>query len=188
MVCGIRALAGCWSWPSLRQETHNLGIRDSGFGGSGLGIRDSGFEGQRARKMGHNRADMKAYFTLAFALLLATGSASAHHSFAAEFDGDKPVTLTGTVTTVEWTNPHIHFSINVKGEKGTVTQWRFEGYPPNMLIRQGWKRDVTLKPGDTITVFAWRARLEPNLAHAREVTLADGRKLAAGPPAGTGGQ
>jgi hypothetical protein len=69
-----------------------------------------------------------------------------------------------------------------------VTTWRFEGYPPNMLVRQGWKRDVTLKPGDTITVFGWLARIEPQLGFARWVTLADGTKLAAGPPAGTGGR
>jgi hypothetical protein len=126
---------------------------------------------------------------LACAALLLTGrGASAHHSFAAVYDGEKPVTVSGTVTDVEWTNPHIHFSIDVKGEDGAVAQWRFEGYPPNMLVRQGWKRDVTLKRGDTITVFGWVARIEPQLGFARWVTLADGRKLAAGPPAGTGGR
>jgi hypothetical protein len=122
------------------------------------------------------------------ASILAASAASAHHSFAAGFDGEKQITLTGTVASVEWTNPHIHFSIDVTGDNGTVTQWRFEGYPPNMLVRQGWRRDVTLKPGDTVTVFGWMARDEPNLGAARHVTLADGRKLAAGPPAGTGGR
>jgi hypothetical protein len=112
----------------------------------------------------------------------------AHHSFAAQYDGEKPVTLNGTVTRVEWTNPHMHFMVDVKDDKGTVTSWTFEGYPPNMLVRQGWKRDVSLKPGDTITVFAWLARAEPHLAAARQVTFSDGRKLTAGPPAGTGGQ
>jgi hypothetical protein len=115
-------------------------------------------------------------------------SAAAHHSFAAEFDGTKPITLVGTVARVEWTNPHIHFFLDVKDAAGKVAQWKFEGYPPNMLVRQGWKREVTLKPGDTVTVFGWLARTEPNMAHAREVTFSDGRKLAAGPPAGTGGQ
>ena len=91
---------------------------------------------------------------LACAAVLVTGqTADAHHSFAAVYDGEKPVTLSGTVASVEWTNPHIHFSIDVRGEDGAVTQWRFEGYPPNMLVRQGWQRDVTLKRGDAVTVF-----------------------------------
>jgi len=119
------------------------------------------------------------------AVLFTAASASrisAHHSFAAEYDGMQPVTVSGTVAKIEWTNPHI------KSETGAVTQWKFEGYPPNMLVRQGWKREVTLKVGDTVTVFGWRARFDPSLGAAREVTFADGRKLNAGPPAGTGGQ
>lgn len=120
--------------------------------------------------------------------LLAAPPLSAHHSFAAQYDGGKPVTLSGTVTRIEWTNPHMHFTVDVKDEKGAVTPWTFEAYPPNMLVRQGWKRDVTLKPGDVVTVFAWLARAEPQLAAARQVTFQDGRKLTAGPPAGTGGQ
>jgi hypothetical protein len=120
---------------------------------------------------------------------LATCSfAAAHHSFAAVFDSDQPVTMTGTVTDIEWTNPHFHFSIDVKDAAGAVTRWRFEGYPPNMLVRQGWRRDETLTPGITVTVEGWGARSEPNLGAARWVTLGDGRKLAAGPPAGTGGR
>ena len=68
-----------------------------------------------------------------------------------------------------------------------MTRWRFEGYPPNMLVRQGWQRDETLTAGATVTVEGWAARSEPNLGAVRWVTFADGRKLAAGPPAGTGG-
>jgi hypothetical protein len=124
---------------------------------------------------------------LVAALLLAPAGVSAHHSFAAQYDGNKPLTLTGTIVNVEWTNPHIHINLDVKGADGAVTRWRFEGYPPNMLVRQGWKRDVTLKPGDVVTVFAWQARVEPNLGMSREVTFADGRKMTSGPPAGTGG-
>ena len=131
---------------------------------------------------------MKAVSALACGLLLGGASLAAHHSFAAEYDSEKPVTLSGKVAKVEWTNPHIHFYLDVKDEAGGVTQWKFEGYPPNMLVRQGWKRDETMKPGDTITVSGWRARADPNLGAARQVTFADGRKLAAGPPAGTGGQ
>jgi hypothetical protein len=124
---------------------------------------------------------------LAVMLVLAPAAASAHHSFAAQYDGNKPITMTGTVVSVEWTNPHMHFTIAVKDASGASTEWRFEGYPPNMLVRQGWKRDVTLKPGDVVTVFAWQARVEPNLGMSREVTFADGRKMTSGPPAGTGG-
>ena len=128
-------------------------------------------------------------------LLLAISAATlfgapllAHHSFAAEYDGNQPVTVTGTVAKVDWTNPHIHFYVDVKSQNGLVTQWKFEGYPPNMLVRQGWKRDVTLKPGDAVTVFAWKAREDPALGAAREITFADGHKMTAGPPAGTGGR
>jgi hypothetical protein len=121
-------------------------------------------------------------------VLLGSAWLSAHHSFAAQYDADKPITLTGTVTRIEWANPHMHFYVDVKDEKGTVAHWTFEGYPPNMLVRQGWKREATLKQGTVVTVSGWRARIEPNLVAAREVTFPDGRKLTAGPPAGTGGQ
>jgi len=129
------------------------------------------------------------------ALLLVLGSgilaarfAAAHHSFAAVFDGDKPVKMTGQVTDVEWTNPHFHFSIDVKDQAGAVTRWRFEGYPPNMLVRQGWKRDETLMPGATVTVDGWASRDDATLGAVRWITFADGKKLAGGPPAGTGGR
>jgi hypothetical protein len=95
-------------------------------------------------------------------ILLGTSVLSAHHSFAAQYDADKPITLTGTVVRIEWTNPHFHFYVDEK--------------------------DVSLKPGMTVTVQGWRARVEPNLVAAREVTFADGSKLTSGPPAGTGGQ
>jgi hypothetical protein len=110
----------------------------------------------------------------------------AHHSFGAEYDVNKPVTLTGVITKIEWTNPHSFFYIDVKDASGKVTNWKFEGYPPSVLSRTGWKKDVTIKNGDTVTVFGWHARDGSNLAHSREVTLADGKKLFFGPPAGTG--
>ena len=112
--------------------------------------------------------------------------AQAHHSFGAEYDGTKPVTLKGVVTKVEWTNPHSHFSLDVKDEKGRTVTWQLSGYTVNALYRTGWKRDVTMKAGDTVSVFGWRARDGSNSAHAREVTFADGKKLYYGPPAGTG--
>ena len=98
---------------------------------------------------------------LACSILLGTASLSAHHSFAAQYDSDKPITLSGTVVRIEWTNPHMHFYLDVKDEKGAATQWTFEGCPPNMLVRQGWKRDGTLKQGTLVTVSGWRARIEP---------------------------
>ena len=110
----------------------------------------------------------------------------AHHSFGAEYDANKPVTVTGVVTKIEWTNPHSHFFLDVTNDKGTVANWKFEGYPPNALYRTGWKREATMKPGDKVTVFGWRARDGTDWAHAREVTFADGKKLFFGPPAGTG--
>lgn len=110
----------------------------------------------------------------------------AHHSFGAEYDADKPVTLTGVVTRIEWTNPHSHFFVDVTDEKGRVANWKFQGYPPNALYRTGWKKDVTMKAGDKVTVFGWRARDGTTWAHAREVTFSNKAHLFFGPPAGTG--
>lgn len=129
-----------------------------------------------------------AYLLVLVSSIFAARLAVAHHSFAAVFDGEKAVKLTGEVTDVEWTNPHFHFSIDVKDAAGAVTRWRFEGYPPNMLVRQGWRRDETLMPGATVTVEGWASRDDSTLGAVRWVTFADGRKLAGGPPAGTGGR
>ena len=111
---------------------------------------------------------------------------SAHHSFGAEYDANKPITLTGVVTKIEWSNPHSYFYLDVKDSEGKLANWKLEGYPPGVLYRTGWKKDTTMKHGDTVTVFGWRARDGSNWAHSREVTFADGKKLFFGPPAGTG--
>jgi hypothetical protein len=122
------------------------------------------------------------------ALALAWGlPVSAHHSFAAEYDGDKFTTFKGVVTKIDWQNPHMHFYVDVTTPQGQVEAWKFEGFPPNMLVRQGWKKDFSLKAGDKITVTGWLARDGSKLAHSREITWEDGRKLLSGPPAGTGG-
>src|SRR5665213_2184720 len=105
---------------------------------------------------------------------------SAHHSFGAEYDGDKPITLTGVVTKIEWTNPHCHFYLDVKDDSGKVNNWKLEGYPPTVLSRTGWKKDVTLNIGDTVTIFGWRARDGGFWGHSRQFTFADGRKLYSG--------
>jgi tRNA(Ile2) C34 agmatinyltransferase TiaS len=112
-------------------------------------------------------------------LLASSAPAFAHHSFAAEFDAKKPVTLTGTVVRLEWTNPHAHFYISVKDQGGAATVWEFELASPNGLMRHGWSRN-SLKPGDVVTVMGYLAKDGSKLANARSVSLPDGRKIFAG--------
>ena len=105
--------------------------------------------------------------------------AIAHHSFAAEFDSAKPVKLTGTVTKIEWMNPHAYFYIDVKDAGGKVTNWGLEMGSPNGLMRQGWSRN-SMKIGDEVTVEGSRAKDGSNIGNARSVTLTGGQKLFAG--------
>jgi hypothetical protein len=111
--------------------------------------------------------------------LLLTASASAHHSFAAEFDRAMPITVTGTVTKVEWMNPHARFYIDAKDDAGKTVNWDFELASPNGLMRRGWNRN-SMKIGDLVTVTGHRAKNNPQVGNASAVTLADGKKLFAG--------
>ena len=125
--------------------------------------------------------NVRFMFVLAagFALSSAAVPALAHHSFAAEFDRSKAVTITGTVTKVEWANPHARFFIDAKDESGKVNNWDFELSSPNGLMRRGWTRN-SLKLGDTVTVTGWAAKNAPHVGNASTVTLADGKKVFAG--------
>ena len=103
--------------------------------------------------------------------------AIAHHSFAAEFDAKQPITLKGTVTKVEWMNPHTYFYLDVTEANGSVTNWGLEMGSPNGLMRAGWSRN-TLKVGDVVTVEGTRAKQKPHIGNARVVTLvATGKRL-----------
>jgi hypothetical protein len=117
-------------------------------------------------------------------LVAAMLPAAAHHSFPAQYDIDKPITLTGKVTKVEWTNPHIFIYADVMDAKGAVVSWAFEMGGPNALLRQGWKRD-SVKAGDTVTFEGSLARDGSNLVNARSVVMTEtGRKMFAGSSGG----
>jgi len=123
---------------------------------------------------------MKAKFgVFAFGLLAAAIPMLAHHSFSAEFDNSKPVNIKGTVTKIDWLNPHIWIYLDVKDDAGKVQSWQCEGGPPNTLTRNGWtKNDV--KKGDAISITGTHAKDATNTCNATSIVLADGRKVFAG--------
>ncbi len=119
----------------------------------------------------------------AFLVVAAALRVAAHHSFAAEFDLNKPVTLTGAVTRVEWGNPHIWVYLDVKDDQGTDQHWQCEGGAPNTLTRNGWSKD-SLKANDRITIEGALAKDGSKTCNARKVTLPDGRSVFAGSSGG----
>lgn len=131
---------------------------------------------------------MKAKYAMlaaAAALMVPLVPVLAHHSFAAEYDANKPMKVTGKVTKVEWTNPHARFYVDVKDDKGVVTNWNFELASPNVLKRSGWSR-TALKEGDVVTVEGSLAKDGAKMANARAVTMSDGKRVFAGSSGGDG--
>src|SRR5437868_7864295 len=126
---------------------------------------------------------MRAMILAAGLLTVAALPVAAHHSFAAEYDSTKPITLHGAVVRVEWTNPHARFYVEVKESNGSATTWNLELASPNVLVRQGWTRN-SLKIGDEITVTGSMAKDGSKMANARNVTLATGKRVFAGSAGG----
>jgi Family of unknown function (DUF6152) len=119
------------------------------------------------------------FFALLIALCAGCAAVWAHHSFAAEFDGNKAIKLEGTLTKLEWFNPHIWLYLDVKDASGTVVKWQCEGGAPNGLTRNGWSKD-SLKAGDQLTIEGWLAKDGSRTCNARSVKLPDGRRVFAG--------
>jgi len=143
----------------------------------------NGRKGWTGRKgwMASNRHLMGFGFVVGILMLLAGVQPGAHHSFAAEFDDTKPVKVTGTITKVEWQNPHIWFYVDVKNADGSVTNWAFSGGAPGQLMRRGITKDA-LKIGAEVIVEGFRAKDASNNGFGQKVTFPDGRNVFTAPP------
>jgi hypothetical protein len=126
---------------------------------------------------------MRPICTTLFAMIVVAMAvpATAHHSFATVYDASKSITLSGTVTRIDWKNPHVFYFIDVKAPDGKVTNFAVEGGTPNQLFRQGWRKD-SLKIGDEVKVLAYPSRNGSNRVNGRQTTLPDGRKVFSGSP------
>ena len=120
-----------------------------------------------------------AALAMTFAFLAFGLSVAAHHSFAAQYDRTKPITLKGAITKLEWANPHIYFYVDVADAGGAKTNWAIEGGAPNTLYRAGWRKD-SAKVGDVVTIDGFLARDGSKLVNMQSAVLADGRNLFVG--------
>jgi hypothetical protein len=121
----------------------------------------------------------RALAAAAALVVMAAGTAMAHHSFSAEYDDKKPLKLTGTVTTMKWSNPHAWIYVDVKDKSGKVVNWAFETGGANALYRRGWRKE-DLAPGTVLTIDAFQARNGKSTANATSILLPDGKRLFAG--------
>jgi hypothetical protein len=131
-----------------------------------------------------NMKTRSAWIVAVTLIVAAAAPVFAHHSFAAEFDANKSINLTGSLTKLDWINPHARLYIDVKGPDGKVVNWEIELGPPAILLRNGWTKN-SVKAGDMLIVSGSLAKDGTNLANARSVTLADGTKVFAGSSAET---